>query len=53
MAFNLRYFDQFNDRELKARLQAMPKEIRDGYNQNKGSINNWIILDDTKLSLQK
>ena len=37
MAFNLRYFDQFNDRELKARLQAMPKEIRDGYNQNKGT----------------
>lgn len=53
MAFNLRYFDQFNDRELKARLQAMPKEIRDGYNQNKGSINNWIILDDTKTIVTK
>lgn len=53
MAFNLGYFDQFNDRELKARLQAMPKEIRDGYNQNKGSINNWIILDDTKTIVTK
>lgn len=53
MAFNLRYFDQFNDRELKARLQAMPKEIRDGYNQNKGNINNWIILDDTKTIVTK
>ena len=31
----------------------MPKEIRDGYNQNKGSINNWIILDDTKTIVTK
>lgn len=52
-AFNLRYFDQFTERELKARLQAMPKEIRDGYNENKGSINNWIILDDMKTIVTK
>lgn len=52
-AFNLRYFDQFTENELKMRLQAMPKEIRDGYEKNKGNIKNWIILDDTKTIVTK
>ena len=55
-AFNLRYFEQFNENERKARLQAMPKEIRDGWNiyNNKRNFNSpWIVLDDTKTIITK
>lgn len=55
-AFNLRYFDQFTERERKARLQAMPKEIRDGWQKydSKHNINNpWLVLDDTKTIITK
>lgn len=51
-AFNLRYFEQFTEKERKARLQAMPKEIRDGW--NKHDFNNpWLVLDDTKTIVTK
>ena len=51
-AFNLRYFEQFTEKERKARLQAMPKEIRDGW--NKHDLNNpWLVLDDTKTIVTK
>ncbi len=54
-AFNLRYFEQFTENELKARLRAMPKEIRDGYYKHRDthSINNWIVLDDKKTIITK
>ena len=55
-AFNLRYFERFNENEQKMRLQAMPKEIRDGwynYNERKGVDSPWLILDDTKTIITK
>lgn len=55
MAFNMRYFEQFTEKELKARLRAMPKEIRDGYEiyRQSNSINSWMILDDKKTIVTK
>lgn len=51
-AFNLRYFEQFTEREQKARLQAMPKEIRDAWKNY--SVNNpWVVLDDMKTIITK
>lgn len=55
-AFNLRYFDQFAESERKARLQAMPKEIRDGWQKydSKHNIDNpWFVLNDTKTIITK
>lgn len=55
-AFNLRYFDQFTESERKARLQAMPKEIRDGWQKydSKHNVNNpWLVLNDTKTIITK
>lgn len=53
IAFNLRYFDQFTGSEQKERLRAMPKEIRDGYSNNKDTNKNWMILDDMKTIVTK
>lgn len=55
-AFNLRYFDQFTESEQKARLQAMPKEIRDGWQKydSKHNVNSpWLVLNDTKTIITK
>ena len=55
-AFNLRYFDQFPESERKARLQAMPKEIRDGWQKydSKHNVNSpWLVLNDTKTIITK
>ena len=55
-AFNLRYFDQFTESERKARLQAMPKEIRDGWQKYdpKHNVNSpWLVLNDTKTIITK
>lgn len=55
-AFNLRYFDQFTESERKARLQAMPKEIRDGWQKydSKHNVNSpWLVLNDTKTIITK
>lgn len=55
-AFNLRYFEQFNEHERKSRLQAMPKEIRDGWYKfhNENKINSpWLVLDNMKTIITK
>lgn len=53
--FDLRYFQQFTEKERKARLQAMPKEIRDGWQKyDNHNINTpWLVLDDTKTIITK
>lgn len=54
-AFNLRYFDLFNAKELEARLRAMPQEIRDAYQDRKdsGVLNPWVVLDNDKTIVTK
>lgn len=54
-AFNMRYFDQFNEQEVDYRIRTMPKEIRDFYNENKNSngTHNWCVLDDRKTIITK
>lgn len=54
-AFNLRYFDLFNTKELEARLRAMPQEIRDAYQDRKdsGVLNPWVVLDNDKTIVTK
>ncbi len=55
VAFDLRYFEQFNDRERDFRLRSMPKEIRDAWKQHgeKQVVENWCILDDKKTITTK
>lgn len=53
MAFNLRYFDQFNDRELKARLQASRKKFVMDIIRIKAASIIGLYLTIQKLSLQK
>lgn len=55
-AFNLRYFEQFNENERKSRLKAMPKEIRDGWNKyhvERKFYNPWLVLDNMKTIITK
>jgi len=54
-AFNLRYFDLFTAKELEARLQAMPQEIREAYLERKdsGLINPWVVLDNNNTIVTK
>lgn len=55
IAFNVRYFDQFNPQEIDYRIRTMPKEIRDFYNEHKGKtgVYNWCVLDDKKTIVTK
>lgn len=55
IAFNLRYFDLFNERELEARLRGMPKEIRDAFNEKReqGLSCEWVILDNNNTIVTK
>lgn len=55
VAFNLRYFDMFNEPEKESRLRSMPKEIRDAYtSKNNGEIMRpWIVLDSNKTITTK
>lgn len=55
-AFNLRYFDQFNEEERKSRLRSMPKEIRDGWQKytSENRIHSpWLILNSNKTIITK
>lgn len=55
IAFDLRYFQQFNQNECEARLRAMPKEIRDAFQSQDASelLHPWVILDNTKTIVTK
>lgn len=56
LAFNLRYFEQFDSDTLKRKLQLYPKEIRDGWDKFRKpgtDANNWLILDNTKTIVSK
>lgn len=53
-AFDLRYFEQFNDGDRKKKLKAFPQEIRDGwFVYEKKSSQNWLVLDNTKTIIGK
>lgn len=54
-AFDLCYFEQFNDTDKKKKLKAFPKEIRDGWQQysTKLTTGNWIVLDNSKTIINK
>ena len=54
IAFNLRYFDLFNDSERATKLRSMPKEIRDAYNERKDNLlHPWVVLDNKKTITTK
>lgn len=54
-AFNLRYFTQFTDENLKRKLLAFPKEIRDGWTSYSTGMQTqpWIKLDSNKTIIHK
>jgi hypothetical protein len=54
-AFDLRYFTQFNPEDLKRKLKAFPKEIRDAWvaYDNNTQIQPWIKLDNNKTIIHK
>lgn len=55
VAFDLKYFDQFNDSEKKRQLLTMPKEIRDayGYYKKHPTSKSWKVLNYKNTIFQK
>lgn len=54
LAFNLRYFDDYTGDKLDRKLRKYPKEIVDGYRQNKIKSNgDWLILNNDKTMCKK
>ncbi|MEY8352591.1 hypothetical protein AALB39_04450 [Lachnospiraceae bacterium 54-53] len=56
LAFNLRYFEGFDQNELERKLRLYPQEIRDGwnnFNKRDSTMNNWLILDNSKTIVSK
>ena len=54
LAFNLRYFDDYTGDTLERKLRKYPKEIVDGYRQNKTKSNgDWLILNNDKTMCKK
>lgn len=54
LAFNLRYFDDYTGDKLERKLRKYPKEIVDGYRQNKIKSNgDWLILNNDKTMCKK
>lgn len=56
IAFDLKYFQQFNESELKRRLLTFPKEIQKGwaaYQKSSFSLNSWIVLDNNHTIVDK
>lgn len=56
IAFDLKYFQKFNEDELKRRLLTFPKEIQKGwsaYKKSSFSLNSWLILDNNHTIVDK
>ena len=55
IAFDLKYFLQFDENKRNMELLKFPKEIRDGYRKNEKRIHekSWIVLDNTKTIVDK
>lgn len=54
-AFNLRYFEQFNESDLRRKLTQFPKQIRDAWTRYSSGavIEPWAQLDNTKTIITK
>ena len=55
VAFDLKYFLQFDERKRDMELLKFPKEIRDGFKKNEKHIGDksWIVLDNNKTIVDK
>ena len=55
VAFDLKYFLQFDERKRDMELLKFPKEIRDGFKKNEKHIGekSWIVLDNNKTIVDK
>lgn len=56
IAFDLKYFTQFNEGELERRLQTFPLEIRKGwerYAKSNKTLSSWLVLDNNKTIVDK
>ena len=55
IAFDLKYFLQFDERKRDMELLKFPKEIRDGFKKNEKHIGDksWIVLDNNKTIVDK
>ena len=55
IAFDLRYFLQFDEAKRQMELLKFPKEIRDNYKKNEKYIGekSWVILDNSKTIVDK
>ena len=55
VAFNLKYFLQFDEHKRDMELLKFPKEIRDGFKKNEKHIGekSWIVLDNNKTIVDK
>lgn len=56
IAFDLKYFQKFNEDELKRRLLMFPKEIQKGwtaYKKSDFSLNSWLVLDNNNTIVDK
>lgn len=55
-AFDLKFFNQFNEEELKRRLLTFPMEIQKGwakYVKSNKSLNSWLILNNNNTIIDK
>lgn len=55
LAFNLRFFDNYNGESLERKLKKYPKEISDAYSNRKNTLNNgdWLVLDNNHTLCRK
>lgn len=55
VAFDLKYFLQFDERKRDMELLKFPKEIRDGFKKNEKHIGDksWIVLDNNRTIVDK
>lgn len=55
LAFDLKYFENFEGQRKEQKIRAFPKEIRDGYKQyQKGNTTgSWIVLNNNKTIVHK
>ncbi len=56
IAFDLKYFAQFNENELRRRILTFPKEIQKGWNAYQKSdfgLNSWLVLDNDHTIVDK
>ncbi|MCM1008686.1 MAG: hypothetical protein NC485_12335 [Ruminococcus flavefaciens] len=56
IAFDLKYFQSFNENELKRRLLTFPREIQKGwlaYKKSGFSLNSWLVLNNNHTIVDK